>query len=178
MGPLSSHGFARNTKFAVKELSEGHVVMQLTADDVSVEGFPSGWTLLMTVTVTDADGGTLKQTVRPLRSVQPLPLPRTSHARARSPLPPGSALSHAAAAAAATAQRCQQQWQPGLWSSRAAPQPPSGRPLLRLMSGLLLRPSPLLFGPWRCRLPGSIARVVACSSVPCLTCAPLDTGSI
>lgn len=64
MGPLSSHGFARNTKFTVKELSESRVVMQLTSADVSVEGFPSGWTLSMTVAVSDESGGTLKQAVR------------------------------------------------------------------------------------------------------------------
>ena len=64
MGPLSSHGFARNTKFAVTELSDNHVVMQVSSADVSVEGFPSGWTLSMTVSLSDDNGGTLKQTVR------------------------------------------------------------------------------------------------------------------
>lgn len=63
MGPLSSHGFARNTQFTVKEISDAQVVMQLVSDDVSVEEFPSGWTLLMTVTLSDDNGGTLKQTV-------------------------------------------------------------------------------------------------------------------
>lgn len=63
MGPLSSHGFARNSQFAVKEISDSQVVMRLTSEDVAVDGFPSGWSLSMTVAVSDDDGGTLKQTV-------------------------------------------------------------------------------------------------------------------
>eukprot|EP00892_Ulva_mutabilis_P002247 jgi/Ulvmu1/12022/UM083_0035.1 len=63
MGPLSSHGFARNSQFAVKEISASHVVMQLSSDDVSVDGFPSGWTLLMTLALSDDNGGTLKQSL-------------------------------------------------------------------------------------------------------------------
>lgn len=64
MGILSSHGFARNTQFVVKEMVDDRVVMQLSSTDVSVEDFPSGWTFLMTVALSDENGGTLKQTVR------------------------------------------------------------------------------------------------------------------
>jgi glucose-6-phosphate 1-epimerase len=65
MGPSTSHGFARNSTFSVKDISPEQVVLCLQSSDVEQAGFPFDWELLVTVCVSDDNRGTLKQTVRP-----------------------------------------------------------------------------------------------------------------
>jgi galactose mutarotase-like enzyme len=64
MGAGTSHGFARNSLFTTRSLSQSKAVLELQASESTLAVFPHQFTLTVTVEVSDDEGGTLKQTVR------------------------------------------------------------------------------------------------------------------
>lgn len=66
MGPGTSHGFARNSRFEVASLAGCKAVLRLCSSEDTKREFPHDFELRVAVEITDAQGGTLHQTVRPL----------------------------------------------------------------------------------------------------------------
>jgi hypothetical protein len=66
MGSGQAHGFARNTEFQVVELESDKATLRLGPSDSSRGQFPYEFELRIEVSVSDANGGTLSQTVSPI----------------------------------------------------------------------------------------------------------------